>query len=64
MQAALAAWHQSTAAADIAERMLRACGLPATVRIVEEEAAWQPPARFAKSRPSLERESIMEGATA
>ena len=64
MQTALATWHQPTAAADIAERILRACGLPATVRIVEEEAAWQPPTRFAKSRPSLERESVMEGATA
>ena len=30
MQSALAQWHQPTAAADIAERILRACGLPVT----------------------------------
>ena len=49
MQGALAQWHQSSAAADIAERILRACGLPFAARNEEEEAAWQPPARFAKS---------------
>lgn len=49
MQAALAQWHQPTAAADIAERMLRACGLPVNVAADDGEAAWQPPARFAKS---------------
>ncbi|MEN9576079.1 MAG: hypothetical protein RL514_3934 [Verrucomicrobiota bacterium] len=48
MQAALAQWHQPTAAADVAERILRACGLPATVAD-SAEAQWQPPARFAKS---------------
>lgn len=47
MQAALAQWHQPTAAADIAERILRACGLPVTTAAAEPE--WQPPARFAKS---------------
>ena len=60
MKTALAVWHQPTAAADIAERVLRACGLPATARSTDEEAAWQPPARFAKSRPSLERENTLE----
>ncbi len=48
MQAALAQWHQPTAAADIAERILRACGLPASVT-ASAEAGWQPPARFAKA---------------
>ncbi len=48
MQAALAQWHQPTAAADIAERILCTCGLPiiATDTI---EVDWQPPARFGKS---------------
>lgn len=49
MQTALARWHQPTAAADIAERVLRACGLPVTVAANDGEAEWQPPARFAKS---------------
>ena len=48
MQAALAQWHQPTAAADIAERILRACGLPVTAKDTTE-AEWQPPARFAKA---------------
>lgn len=48
MQVALAQWHQPAAAADIAERILRACGLPVTVADTTE-AEWQPPARFAKS---------------
>ncbi len=48
MQIALAQWHQPTAAADIAERILRACDLPVSVPD-STEAAWQPPARFAKS---------------
>jgi UDP:flavonoid glycosyltransferase YjiC (YdhE family) len=48
MQAAQAQWHQPDAAADIAERILRACGLPAQVT-VDGEAEWQPPARFAKA---------------
>lgn len=48
MQAALAQWHQPTAAADIAERILRTCGLPITVSD-PAEAEWQPPARFSKS---------------
>lgn len=47
MQGALAQWHQPAAAADIAERILRACGLPAAVA-GSAEAGWQPPARFAK----------------
>lgn len=48
MQAALAQWHQPTAAADIAERILRTCGLPIAANDLAE-ADWQPPARFAKS---------------
>lgn len=48
MQTALAQWHQPTAAADIAERILRTCGLPIAVND-PAEAEWQPPARFAKS---------------
>lgn len=48
MQTALAQWHQPTAAADIADRILRSCGLPITVND-SAEAEWQPPARFAKS---------------
>lgn len=48
MQTALARWHQPTAAGDIAERILRACGLP-FVATDSAEAAWQPPARFAKA---------------
>ena len=55
MQTALAAWHQPTAAADIAERILRTCGLPFAARSKDEEVAWQPPARFAKSRSVSER---------
>ncbi len=55
MQTALAQWHQPTAAADIAERILRACGLPATVAD-SGEAAWQPPARFAKSVENRKRD--------
>ncbi len=51
MQAALARWHQPAAAADIAERMLRACGLPFAATD-SGEAEWQPPARFAKRNPS------------
>ncbi len=49
MQAALAQWHQPAAAADIAERILRACGLPALAQTDDEGAEWRPPARFAKS---------------
>lgn len=49
MQAALARWHHPTAAADIAERMLRACGLPTLVMTDDGSAEWRPPARFAKS---------------
>lgn len=48
MQAALARWHQPTAAADIAERILAACGLPVQLA-APAEAEWQPPARFAKA---------------
>lgn len=48
MRAALAQWHQPTAAADIAERILRACGL-SIIATDLTEAEWQPPARFAKS---------------
>lgn len=48
MQAALARWHQPAAAADIAVRILRACGLPVSVTD-SAEAAWQPPVRFAKA---------------
>jgi len=47
MQAALAQWHQPSAAADIAERILRTCGLPITVNDLAE-AEWQPPERFAR----------------
>lgn len=55
MQAALGQWHQPAAAADIAERILRACGLPSTVTDDDAEAAWQPPARFASKvrKPEL-----------
>ncbi|MBI3874702.1 MAG: UDP-N-acetylglucosamine--N-acetylmuramyl-(pentapeptide) pyrophosphoryl-undecaprenol N-acetylglucosamine transferase [Verrucomicrobia bacterium] len=56
MQTALAQWHQPTAAADIAERILRACGLPITVN-APAEAEWQPPARFAKSVKQRNQES-------
>ncbi|MEQ2006522.1 MAG: UDP-N-acetylglucosamine--N-acetylmuramyl-(pentapeptide) pyrophosphoryl-undecaprenol N-acetylglucosamine transferase [Limisphaerales bacterium] len=48
MQTALAQWHQPTAAADIAERILRACGLPVTAND-SAEVEWRPPTRFAKS---------------
>lgn len=48
MQTALAQWHQPTAAAVIAERILRACGIPVAA-VDSGEAEWQPPARFAKS---------------
>jgi UDP-N-acetylglucosamine--N-acetylmuramyl-(pentapeptide) pyrophosphoryl-undecaprenol N-acetylglucosamine transferase len=51
MQAALAQWHQPAAAADIAERILRTCGLPVSVND-PAEAEWQPPARFAKRKGS------------
>ncbi len=50
MQAALAQWHQPAAAADIAERILHACGLP-VMASDPMEAEWQPPARFAKTVP-------------
>ncbi|MFM8469705.1 MAG: UDP-N-acetylglucosamine--N-acetylmuramyl-(pentapeptide) pyrophosphoryl-undecaprenol N-acetylglucosamine transferase [Limisphaerales bacterium] len=65
MQAALAQWHQPSAAADIAERILRACGLPATARKEDEAAEWQPPARFAKSRltPSQREAKSLEVVT-
>lgn len=48
MQTALAQWHQPAAAADIAVRILRACGLPVAASD-STEGEWQPPARFAKS---------------
>jgi len=51
MQAALTQWHQPAAAADIAERILRTCGLPVSVTDLAE-AEWQPPARFAKRKGS------------
>ncbi|MBI5799557.1 MAG: UDP-N-acetylglucosamine--N-acetylmuramyl-(pentapeptide) pyrophosphoryl-undecaprenol N-acetylglucosamine transferase [Verrucomicrobia bacterium] len=51
MQTALAQWHKPAAAADIAERILRACGLPVSLRADGEDAGWQPPARFAKRNP-------------
>ncbi len=58
MQVALAQWHQPTAAADIAERILRACGLPVTAT-GSPEAEWQPPARFAKRNPNpVGRDSV------
>jgi UDP-N-acetylglucosamine--N-acetylmuramyl-(pentapeptide) pyrophosphoryl-undecaprenol N-acetylglucosamine transferase len=56
MQAALAQWHQPTAAADIAERILRTCGLPIAVN-EPAEAEWQPPARFAKSGKQRNQEA-------
>lgn len=56
LQTALAQWHQPTAAADIAERLLRACALPASIMADEAEATWQPPTRFAKSPPPPPRE--------
>ena len=56
MQKALAQWHQPTAAADIAERILRACGLPVTVT-GNTEVEWQPPARFTKAIEQRKLES-------
>ena len=57
MQSALAQWHQPTAAADIAERILRACGLPVTGSD-SAEAEWQPPARFAKLVENRKRGAV------
>jgi UDP-N-acetylglucosamine--N-acetylmuramyl-(pentapeptide) pyrophosphoryl-undecaprenol N-acetylglucosamine transferase len=54
MQTALARWHQPTAAADIAERMLATCGLPVALA-TPAEAEWQPPARFAKAVQQRQR---------
>ncbi|KAF0170089.1 MAG: UDP-N-acetylglucosamine--N-acetylmuramyl-(pentapeptide) pyrophosphoryl-undecaprenol [Limisphaerales bacterium] len=62
MQAALAQWHQPTAAADIAERILRTCGLPITVND-PAEAEWQPPARFAKSVKPRTHETRLDTAS-
>ena len=62
MQTALAHWHQPTAAADIAERVLRACGLPVTVIADDGEAEWQPPARFAKSARQRNQEAGSDAA--
>jgi UDP-N-acetylglucosamine--N-acetylmuramyl-(pentapeptide) pyrophosphoryl-undecaprenol N-acetylglucosamine transferase len=61
MQTALAQWHQPTAAADIAERILRTCGLPITVND-PAEAEWQPPARFAKSVKQRNQEASSDTA--
>ncbi len=56
MQSALARWHQPAAAADIAERILRACGLPVAATD-SAEAEWQPPARFAKAVQQRQQET-------
>lgn len=61
MQAALARWHQPAAAADIAEHILRACGLPVAAAD-SAEAAWQPPARFAKSVKQRSQEAGSDAA--
>jgi len=60
MQTALARWHQPDAAADIAERILRAVGLPAAVQS-ETEVGWQPPERFRKPAVTRDRGMLRPG---
>ncbi len=59
IQTALPQWHRPTAAADIAERILRTCGLPVTA-CDSAEGEWQPPARFAKSVKQRNRGTAAE----